>query len=52
MLFPISNVLTAALMLASVTLAANNVPQHVVYSAPGAADVVGNKFGCVDSRSR
>ena len=29
---------------------ANVVHQHVVYSAAGASDVVGNKFGCVHSK--
>lgn len=33
------------------TQAANNVPETVVFSAPGAKDVVGNGFGCVNSKN-
>lgn len=39
------------LMTAAVAVqAANVVKQHVVYSATGAADVVGNGFGCAHSK--
>jgi len=31
--------------------AANNVAQKVTYTAPGAAAVVGNSFGCAHSKS-
>ncbi|TDL20655.1 hypothetical protein BD410DRAFT_804803 [Rickenella mellea] len=39
-----------AVVLATSAQAANNVQQHVVYSAKGAADVVGNHFGCAHIR--
>lgn len=42
--------ITVLVAAAAVVQAANNVPQHVVYSATGSADVVGNKFGCANSK--
>ena len=39
------------LTFAASAMAANIVKQHVVFSSPGVADVVGNGFGCANSTS-